>query len=216
MTPEQDSQLLKLDDPPAVEGWCSHEKACVLFKLVEDYKPELCLEIGTFGGRACIAIAMGLKSMNRGIIFGIDPWVTSAAIEGTNSPEDDAWWSQVPWERIVREYYDRMQQFDLLPLTAHFRKHDLDCLIYFNDESINLIHFDSNHSEEVAVRTVHSWWPKLAEGCVIVMDDIKWEGQSKAVAILSEYGCETIKEYDTYAVYRKPVSVPVENVLETA
>lgn len=199
-----------------MEGWCTHEKACVLFKLVEDYKPELCAELGTFSGRSIVAIASGLKAIGGGIIFGIDPWRVEAALEGTNTDADNQWWKQVPWDRIIREYYDRLLEYELLEYTSHFRKHDLDCLIYFNDESINLIHFDSNHSEEVAVRTVHSWWPKLAEGCVIVMDDITWSGQSKAVVVLGEYGCETIKEYDTYAVYRKPVSVPVENVLETA
>jgi len=204
MTPEHEAQLLKLNEEPPVEGWLTHEKACVLFRLVEEWKPELCVEVGSFAGKAAMAVAMALKSLGKGIIFGIDPWVTSAAIEGTNTPEDNDWWENVPWDRIVREYYDRMQQFELLPFTTHFRRYDTDCLHFFPSGSIQFIHLDANHSAEISVRIVNSWWPKIADGGIIVMDDIKWDGQSKAAALLTELGCETIKEYDTYAVYRKP------------
>lgn len=191
--------------PVAMEGWCTPQKGEVLFKLVQDYQPSTILEIGTFGGRSTVVLAYALKTLGRGIVFGIDPWRVDPCLEGTNAEANNDWWRQVPWDKVIREYFDYLQHWDLLDYHAHFRKHDEQCLQYFADGSINMVHFDSNHSQEVACRTVHSWWPKLAVDCVIVMDDIDWEGQAKAVDVLRDYGCKVIQTYDSYGVYQKIV-----------
>lgn len=114
MTPEHEAQLLKIQENPPIEGWMTHEKGCVLFRLVEEWKPEICCEVGIFGGRSMLAVALALKSLGKGIIFGIDPWKTESAVEGTNAKEDNDWWAQVPWDRIIREYYDKLQGFGVL------------------------------------------------------------------------------------------------------
>lgn len=186
-----------------LEGWCTLDKAKVLFSLVEQFRPELCLEIGTFGGKSLRAIAYGLKCTGRGIVFGIDPWAVDPCIEGTNAEANNQWWASVPWDKIINEYFSINQRYGLLEFTSHFRKHDRDCLRYFEDESIDLVHFDSNHSPEVACRTVQDWWPKLKPGCVIIMDDIDWQGQAKAVDVLRDLGVKVFNTFDTYGVYRK-------------
>ena len=202
MTREQEVEFNKLWDP-LMEGWLTKEKGRVLFDLVIAHKPELCVEVGTFGGMSEIAIAMALRANGKGIIFGIDPWRIEPCLEGNNLEANNDWWKQVPWGRIITEYYQRLQAFDLFEWRAHFRKHDADCLKFFNGETVNLIHFDSNHSEEVSCATVVRWWPKLASGCVIIMDDIDWEGQSKAVGQLLSLGATAKDDYKTYATFVK-------------
>jgi len=202
MTPEQELQLARMQNPP-MEGWCTHEKACVLFKLVEDHKPEICVEIGVFGGRSVIALASGCKAVGKGIVFGIDPWNVPACLEGQNDEPNNSWWASVPWDKVIREYYHKLQEYDLLEYTSHFRLHDTQCLKFFNENSIDMIHFDSNHSEEVSCRTVRDWWPKLKNGAIIIMDDIDWEGQAKSVGVMRELGIEDLADYQRYAVYRK-------------
>lgn len=187
-----------------MEGWCTHEKACNLFNIVYTNELKLCVEIGTFGGKSMIAIALALKALNDGIVFGIDPWKVDACLEGTNGEENNKWWSEIDWNKIISSYFDKAQEFDVLGHMAHFRKHDTQCLQYFSDESIDLIHFDSNHSEEVACRTVNDWWGKIRSQGVIVMDDIDWDGQDKAADLLKKKGVLVIKEYDKYGIYIKP------------
>jgi len=194
--------LEKIETPP-MEGWCTVAKACDLFEIVEKYQPETCLEIGTFGGRSMVAIALALKKLGRGIVFGIDPWKVEACVEGSNPEENNQWWSNVPWQKIIASYFDKLQEFDVLGYVAHFRKHDTECLGYFRKSSIDLIHFDSNHSQEVACRTVKDWWPKLSKNAVIIMDDIDWSGQNKALELMKELGVETIKEEKTYGIYKR-------------
>ena len=203
MNKADEKNLLRIQNPP-MEGWCSHEKAVELFNLVESTKPKLCVEIGVFGGRSLVAIAMGLQKLGEGIIFGIDPWNIDACLEGTSSDVNKDWWANVPWEGIIGSYFDKIQEFELLSYTSHIAKHDKDCLCYFADGSIDLIHFDSNHSEEVSCRTVKDWWPKLKQGSVIIMDDIDWDGQDKALILLKSLGVKVIKEYLKFGIYSKP------------
>lgn len=187
-----------------MEGWCTHEKACNLFSIVYTNQLKLCVEIGTFGGKSMMAIALALKALDDGIVFGIDPWKVEPCLEGSNKDHDNKWWSQVDWNTIIASYFDKAQEFGVLGHMAHFRKHDTKCLQYFNEESIDLIHFDSNHSEEVACRTVNDWWGKIRSQGVIVMDDINWDGQHKAADLLKKKGVLVIKEYDNYGIYIKP------------
>lgn len=194
--------LANIENPP-MDGWCTIAKATKLFELIQQYKPKTCLEIGTFGGRSMVAIAFGLKHLGRGIVFGIDPWKIDACLEGTNDKANNEWWAKLNWNEIISKYFDKLQEFDVLEYVAHFRKHDTDCLDYFATGSIDLVHFDSNHSEEVACRTVKDWWPKLKQGCVVIMDDIDWDGQKKAIKVMEELGIETVEELDTYGIYIK-------------
>ncbi len=189
--------------PWNMEGWCTVEKGLVLYNLVATHKPETILEIGTFGGRSTLVFAYALKQLGRGIVFGIDPWRIDPCLEGSNDPANNDWWKGVPWDKVISEYYDYLQKWDVLDYHAHFRKKDTDCLRYFADESIDMVHFDSNHSEEVACRTVHSWWKKLKPGCIIIMDDIDWAGQAKAVDVMRDYGVSVIETFDKYGVYKK-------------
>ena len=203
MTVDQEVQLFRMFNP-LMEGWLTKDKGKVLYELVLTYRPSICVEVGTFGGMSEIAIAMALKDNRNGIIFGIDPWKIGPCLEGTNDPANNDWWKGVPWGKIIREYYDKLQEYDILEHTCHLRKHDSDCVEYFKDESINLIHLDSNHSEEVATSTVHRWWKKMAPSCVVVVDDTDWAGQAKSIDVLRDYGCTLIQSYDKYAIYQKP------------
>ena len=186
-----------------MEGWCSHEKAVQLFNLVESHKPKLCVEIGVFGGKSLAAIAMGLQKNGDGIIFGIDPWNTQACIEGSADPSHDEWWSRIDWNYLIKVYFEKLQEFGLISYVSHLAKHDKECLSYFSDESIDLVHFDSNHTEEVACRTVKDWWPKLKQGSAVIMDDIDWESQHKAVVVMKNLGVEVVKEYEKFGIYTK-------------
>ena len=202
MNQQQEAELLKIQNPP-MNGWCTHEKAVNLFNLIYDNKLTTCLEIGTFGGRSIVAISLGLKALGDGIVFGIDPWKVEACLEGTNAVENNQWWSQIDWNQIIASYFDKMQEFDVLGYMCHLRKHDTQCLKLFSNNYFDFVHFDSNHSEEVSCRTVNDWWPKIKSGAFIVMDDIDWSGQSKAMELLKSKGVKVIQEYDKYGVYKK-------------
>ena len=76
---------------PKLPGWCTPEKAKRLAELA--FGAELAVELGVFGGRSLVAIALGIKWGPRpehGYVDGIDPYTPAAALEGKNDPQIDA------------------------------------------------------------------------------------------------------------------------------
>ena len=200
---EQIKQLMS----QGVAGWCDVDKGNVLYDLVQEYKPSIVVEIGTFGGRSIGAFALALKSLGKGIVFGIDPWESAPCMEGVNEEANDTYWSNMDWDKIVREYFDFLRRNDLLKYHAHLRKKDVDCLDYFPDGSIDILHIDSNHSAELACQTVDLWLPKLKPKGILVMDDINWDGVKVALKKIEESGTVLLNSYDVsascFGVYQK-------------
>ena len=64
---------------PSIHGWCSYEKAEKFVETITDQKPQLCVEIGVFGGSSLIPQALALKP-HSGVIIGIDPWKNDASL----------------------------------------------------------------------------------------------------------------------------------------
>src|SRR5687767_2357489 len=85
-----------------LEGWCTEEKMKRLYKLVMETKPEFIVELGVWAGRSLFPMALALKEIGeKGKAFGYDAWSNKVATEGTNNPEDDEWWAQVPMDYIL-------------------------------------------------------------------------------------------------------------------
>lgn len=200
---EQIEQLLS----QGVAGWCDVDKGNVLWDLVHEHKPSVIVEIGTFGGRSIAVFALALKSLGKGIVFGIDPWEAAPCNEGGNTPESDEYWNTYDWDKLVKEYFEYFQRNNLLKYHAHFRKKDVDCLSYFADNSIDILHIDSNHSALTACQTVELWLPKLKPQGILVMDDTDWDGVKVAVKKIEESGMIRLNSYDVSAscfdVYQK-------------
>jgi len=64
-----------------IPGWCSDEKAQAMMDLVFSEQPQVCVEIGVFGGSSVFPTAMALRRLGNGVIYAIDPWKTEEAIK---------------------------------------------------------------------------------------------------------------------------------------
>jgi len=62
---------------------------------------------------------------------------------------------------------------------------------------------------------VEQWGPKLAPGGHLVLDDIDWDSQRDTVALV-EQTYEPIRKEASWAIYRKPLSVPDSRSRRTA
>src|SRR4051812_46671458 len=85
---------------PQMHGWCPPEKGIRLAQAIRDTQAELSVELGIFGGRGVLAMAMAHQEQGRGVAWGFDPWTKSAALEGSNDPANDAWWAALDIEAI--------------------------------------------------------------------------------------------------------------------
>ena len=178
---------------PVIEGWCSFEKAKVLVDIIQKTNAQLCVEIGVFGGSSLIPQAMALHEKKSGIIYGIDPWQAQASIEGMSSDSYQGqvnieWWGrQLDYERIYQHCVGNIERYDLKNHCQLIRDKSENVVNNFQDNSIDLLHIDGNHSEELVLKDVKLYFPKIKIGGHIIFDDTDW----------CENGvCTTKKAYD--------------------
>jgi len=191
-----------------LDGWCPLDKAVELAEMVLAEKPKLIVEIGVFGGRSIIPMALAAKvNDNDPQVIGIDPWAVGPVLEGTNSKENDLYWSSLDLEKIFADYERNLVKFGVAHFTLTLRMTDEFACHHFKPESIDFLHIDGNHSPEVSMRYVTQWVPLVKPGGVIIFDDVLWDSQKGAVEILERsfrrVSWKELGNKGSWAIYRK-------------
>lgn len=182
-------------------GWCGLEKAEHLALLTLDARPDLIVEIGVFGGKSLIPLALAAKQYG-GKVAGIDPWLAGAALEGTNSEANDKWWAALNYEQVFGSFIQALHNFGVTDTVQVMRMMDVDALKDFKDGSIGILHVDGNHSPEVSRRYIEQWGPKVKPGGYLIMDDTDWPSQAETVKLI-ESRYTLVNSFPSWAVYRK-------------
>lgn len=158
----------------SIEGWCSLDKATKLINCIDAIKPDLCVEIGVFGGSSFIPQALAIKENGKGEIIGIDPWSTESALEDMQGKEHVDWWSKLDMSYIYNHFISNLEKFDVKGISKVIKDKAENVYSNFKDESIDLLHIDGNHSEALAYKDATLYLPKVKIGGYIFFDDIYW------------------------------------------
>ncbi len=191
---------------PRLEGWCNVEKAKAMARLVVGLEKPSCLELGVFGGRSLIAMGLGVKfAANGGLVEGVDPFTASAALEGTNDAVNQEWWAKLDYAMILRGAQDGIRRLGLSEIVRLVLKRSQDVVGNYADGSIDVLHQDSNHSEEVSCWEVASWTPKMKPGGFWVFDDTNWPSTQLAQGrLMTQHGYTKIEDHTEWAIFRAP------------
>lgn len=110
------NEVLVHQEDNSIEGWCSREKAEKLMDLIFDTHPNICVEIGVFGGSSIYPTACALKYLNNGIVYAIDPWSKEECLKGY-PPGDQhyVWWDMLDQEKIYLGFQTMLNRFNLEP-----------------------------------------------------------------------------------------------------
>lgn len=193
---------------PKIHGWCSIEKATKFVEIILEHKPTLCVEIGVFGGSSLIPQALALQHNNHGVVYGIDPWTKSDALEEMISEENKEWWGKLDLEEIYNHCFNHILTLDLNNHCKLLRDKSENVVNNFQDNDIDLLHIDGNHSEALSYKDAVLYLPKVKSGGHIFFDDIWWtEGDSnvttrKAILYLLE-SCDRLDLVADCLVLRK-------------
>ena len=191
------------------DGWCSEQKMKRLFALVQQAAVEfndaslLSVELGVFAGRSFYPMALAHQQLERGYALGIDAWNNEAPLEGTNTKTNNDWWAQVP----IKEIYNRFLQTGKFLQVGNYARHRTgkteDFVNRFADESITLLHQDSNHNIETISRELRLYAPKIKPGGYWVADDTDWKEAKDGYALLPLHGFELLEDYETWQIWKK-------------
>lgn len=202
MTPELRSRIEACI--AALHGWTTVDKGVRLAELVIETRADLSVEIGVFGGRGTISMAIGHQLIQNGQVVAVDPWDVAASLEGDNDPANAQWWAAVDHEAIYRDFLDALARHGLTAQCRVVRKRSDMAARLFVDESVSVLHQDSNHSEQVSTTEVELWTPKLRSGGYWVADDTDWQTTLRAQAVLKELGFDLVEDHGGWRIYRKP------------
>jgi cephalosporin hydroxylase len=173
----------------SIHGWCTTEKAKKLMELVIECNPVLSVELGVFGGRSLLPIALMSKQLNpNSKVIGIDAWSLTQAIEGNNETSNNTWWSNINYTEIFNYTKDLMVKNNVNDIVELWKESSKNAAIKFEDESIDILHQDSNHSEEVTCAEVELYWNKVRERGYWIFDDTNWPTTQKAQDLLLSRG----------------------------
>lgn len=187
---------------PNMPGWCTTEKGVRMAQIARG--ASLCVELGVFGGRSLVSVALVLADQGFGRADGIDPYAAAASLEGSNDPANDEWWSKLDYTAIAQEAQGALRRMNLTAHAQIIQMRSLDVVGLYEDGSVHVLHQDSNHSEEVSSEEVARWVPKMAPGSYWFFDDTNWPSTKKAQRELEGLGFKEIEDHGDWKIYRAP------------
>lgn len=189
MTEEQLRIILEMP------GWCNEMKAKKLYSLVSEFSPLIIVELGTYAGRSLIPMALACKKNGHGICFGVDAWRKDASLEGTNDPANAEWWSNLDYNDIYAHALHVVNHFGLNDIVCLTRAKSLTVSVMFGYETIDMLHQDSNHSEEVTCQEVEIYAQLIKPGGIWISDDSNWPTVQKSLELLKTKGFRHVNDY---------------------
>lgn len=185
---------------PALRGWCPEVKAIAMAEHIIQHRPKTIVEIGVFGGRSLIPMAMACHTIQNGIVHGIDPWSREAALRYETDPKNREWWSKLDYSSVYRDFAQAVLKHNL---TEHCYWYRTEAhLAHSLFETIDMLHIDGNHSHESATRDVNLYVPKVKVGGFVWFDDIDWKSTQGALKELHD-NLTYIKTVDRTAIFQK-------------
>ncbi len=193
---------------PTLEGWASVEKGTSMARLITQERPMLIVEIGVFGGRSLIPMAIAADALcDRNLVVGIDPWTVDSAIEGEHASQEVEWWGKnVNLDAIHTGCMAAIRAARVNHRILIMRSTADRALAMFqerdNPTPIDLLHIDGNHSEAASTRDVLGYLPLVRKGGWIYFDDSDWASTQKAVALVDRQ-CDRMEVVGNCLLFRK-------------
>ena len=189
-------QLIHSDEYKHIHGWCTKKKA---LKMIDYIKPnDICVELGVFGGKSLLPISF----ITNNSVFGIDAWEKNASLEGSNAKENDEWWGKIDYNEMYNYTLNLFNKYECKHVKL-LRMKSSDAIINFENDSIDFLHQDSNHSEEISCNEVELYHKKVKINGIWVFDDTNWETTKKAQDLLLTYGYEELYDSGEFKIYSR-------------
>lgn len=147
-----------------IEGWFSYED---IYREVVDRAEDgdLFIEIGSFKGRSSSFMAVEIANSGKNIKFDcIDTWRGAAEHQDIKEVIEDT-------------LFDVFKQ-NMKPVEGHYnaiRMPSVEAAALYDDESIDFIMIDGDHTFEAVCADIAAFLPKMKKGGIMAGDDA-WEG----------------------------------------
>jgi hypothetical protein len=194
--------------PLDLQGWGSESAA--FQTLLEEVRPELIIEVGTWKGASAIQMArtarqMGLSSE----VLCIDTWL--GALEFWESETDPARYQSLQlkngYPSVYYQFLANVIRCDLAAAITPFPQTSSIAAIWLRLHGVSsrLIYIDASHEEEDVYEDLISYWDLVAADGILFGDDYSWDGVKMAVdRFCQEHGVPFAFLHDKWVLRKRP------------
>lgn len=145
------------------------------------------VEIGSYAGESMEAFIQSGKVIEA---FAVDPWV------GGWSPTDPADY-RADMRAVEAAFDKRMLPYNNV---TKMKMTSATAVVYFLDESVDLVYIDANHSYEFVRQDIELWLPKIRQGGIISGHDYGFTPHAGVKQAVDEaFGEERIERFNDYS-----------------
>lgn len=209
LTAETEWEAFKNDtisEMETIPGWCSTEKALLMMDVIKENQCQRCVEVGVFSGKSLFPIAKALQYNGSGIVFGIDAWDPSEAVKGYETSDPNyTWWNQLDFNSLYNQTLKLVQKNHIYKFCNIIKLPAQDAACLFEDETIDFLHLDGNHTAECAIQDLMHYFPKVKDGGYILLNDPNWLCMKCSLVFLLERA-DTISPFSpaaSFMLFRK-------------
>jgi hypothetical protein len=191
-------------DSQFVWGWCTLDKAGSFIDYVDEIcnrvDNPVCVEIGIYGGKSALPVALELKRHNKGKLYAIDPWKNDEAVKGYEESNDHfEYWNNIDLQFIYQFFLNLLKEYELEDFVEIWPVASDDTPII---ENIDFLYIDGQHTDQ-AHRDVMKFASRVKLNGYCVADDVAWGEVSKVPAMLEALGFMMIHQLDSAFVFRR-------------
>jgi hypothetical protein len=168
-----------------IRGFCNFDN---LYKEQIDKATggETFVELGSLWGRSTASMAQMIRDSGKNIKFyAVDFWDLRGITDGVWSAEDLAWARDLGVEEGPDMCYQSMwtvlSRMGLTSYVTPIKLSSREAYKLFEDESLDFLFIDADHSYEGVMEDIKFWHPKVKRGCTIAGHDYDWTGVKAAV-----------------------------------
>ena len=193
---------------PTLQGWCTVEKAQWLAQWIVEHRCVNVVEIGVFGGRSLIPMAMAMEHLDQpgriwlGHVSGIDPYSNLVAEADEKDEANRNWWKTVDLASIRKGVEQAIVAHRLGSIVDLLFCTSEHAVANFADDMVDLVHVDGSHNEAASTWDVRLWWPKVRPGGIMVMDDTDWAQVKSARQLAASMG-KLVHHNEKWEVFQK-------------
>lgn len=145
--------------PEKVPGWFHH--GTKILELIEESRPKVCVELGTWQGASAIPVAMSIARWG-GTLTCVDTWGGELNEDGGSEPGITPIMIGACARRVV--------EMGVGPNVRLIPAMTVDAARYW-DQPIDFLYIDADHGYNGVIADLEAWVPHVKSGGLIVGDD---------------------------------------------
>jgi len=213
LTSQEDVQMTKDDtkqmiveahqkyDDQLCWGWCSLDKSGCFIDYIDDIcnrvENPVCVEVGVFGGKSILPVALELKRHKKGKLYAIDPWKNDEAGKGYESePAHYQYWTTINLEYMYNFFLGLLEEYEVKDYVEVLRMTSDDAP---GIDDIDFLFIDGQHTDQ-AVKDALKYATKVKLNGYCVVDDVTWGSVGRVPEILNQLGFFHIHTVDSHAM----------------